>query len=495
MRTPITCASAAVVLLALLAGALPAQVDNPSFEYGLSNWQAEDLPMPLFTLSSVPIGTIGYFGTPSQPSDGDFSLVHGFDGDGPGTISIAQDLLVPKQAPVLRLEWFAQWDLASFAPPTGALDRSFQVQVQDPGSLEPLAAFELLRARAYTLDTGGPRWTAAVPLHEFAGQDVRLRLAWWVPQDFTGPAWFELDHLRLVGPKVAAERATSLRVGLDLAQTAHHDSFKLVFPLWVGEGYDPDGAALEVRLGDLLQEFVLDHQGRGQNSHGSARLAPLAQAPGWARLTVKCTQGNWQQELDACGLCDVTTPKLGTVTGVPVSISLGGNLATRDVFVVWKAKQGAKGKAVGKAPCELLPAHMTLRLDLGQLGQDRLQLRTVARTGPGFDPGNQSIELRLGTWRETFPLDWTGQHVVSKDWSVKLHRDPADPLRYVVEARLFGADFAGVLADLLEADQDTPKGGLRVAVPVEALLDGRGTQVLLPVTYKAKQGQSGTAKG
>lgn len=494
MRIPITCGPAAVVLLALLAGGLPAQIDNPSFEYGLSGWQAEDLSNPLYGLSSAPIGAIGYFGTSSLPSDGDFSLVHGFDGNGPGFIAISQDLLVPKQAPVLRFEWFAEWDLAGFSPP-GALDRTFQVLVQDPDSLETLSAFELLRARVETVDTGGPRWTAAVPLHEFAGQDVRLRLAWWVPDEFTGPAWFELDNLRLVGRKVAPEKATSLRVGLDLAQAAHHDAFKLVIPLWVGPDHDPDGMPLMVRLGDLVQDFVLDHLGRGQNSHGTARLAPLAQAPGYARLTVQCTQGNWQQELDACGLCDVTTPKLGTVTGVPVTISLGGEKVTRDVFVIWKAKQGAKGKAAGKSPCEQLPARMTLALDLGQLGADRLQLRTVARTGPGFDPANQAIELRLGAWREQFQLDWTGQHVESKDWSVKLHRDPADPLRHVVEVRLFGADFLAVLADLIEVDQDTPKGGLHVAVPVEAVLDGRGTQVMLPVTYKAKQGQSGTAKG
>src|SRR5262249_46254216 len=128
-----------------LAPAAPAQLLNGSFESGdFSGWTPTDLSAPLTPLAVVPISTFGYFGTTTAPTDGDYSVATGFDGNGPGTISVAQDVTVSKSSPLVLLDYRAQWDLVNYGG--GAQARTFSVVVESPGGGFTLGSFEVLRA-------------------------------------------------------------------------------------------------------------------------------------------------------------------------------------------------------------------------------------------------------------------------------------------------------------------------------------------------------------
>lgn len=197
---------------------LQGPIVNPSFETGdLTGWVAEDLDDPFLPLQVGPAGLRSWesFFT-GAPTDGEYALYTGFDGCGPGVIRLMQDVTLPSGRPILLFDYRAAWDItwsdARLQPDNGSViknqDRHFYVVIEESGGGNELARFLILTApggeevipfdTAYTPtepDTGNLLGT--VDLSDFAGRGVRLVFEWEIPECFTGPAFFQLDNIRL----------------------------------------------------------------------------------------------------------------------------------------------------------------------------------------------------------------------------------------------------------------------------------------------------------
>jgi hypothetical protein len=185
-----------------------ASITNGSFETGdFFGWTPTDIAVPFDVQGVLLGGTItlfdGFLGPNVViPSDGIFAQSNGFDGGGPDTISLAQDIGVIAPGEVLRFDYRAGWDLIGFSFP-GALDRFFEVFVEPAGGGIPLGSSLILTAPIGTDTFGGPNsdtgpLSGAIDLSPFAGTDARVNFVWTVPDDFTGPANAQLDNVTII---------------------------------------------------------------------------------------------------------------------------------------------------------------------------------------------------------------------------------------------------------------------------------------------------------
>ncbi|MEM1450385.1 MAG: hypothetical protein AAGI22_14810 [Planctomycetota bacterium] len=170
-------------------------VVNPGFETGdLAGWTFSDFANPVIPPLAVPAGFNPGFGfAPSAPTEGTFSLVHGFDAIGPDSLVLSQVVTVDASMTPLTFDWRAAWDMLTV--PGSTQDRTFDVVVRDEATNAELARTRLLTAGAGTQNPGTGTTRAVVDLAAFLGQTVRVELEWFVPEAFTGPAFFELDNV------------------------------------------------------------------------------------------------------------------------------------------------------------------------------------------------------------------------------------------------------------------------------------------------------------
>jgi hypothetical protein len=179
---------------------------NSSFETGnFTGWVASDLTDPFVPLQVRANGfSPGYGLFPCVATDGTYSATAGFDGSGPGTIQVAQDISVPAGSPYLTFDYRVGWDMLDY--PGSTIGRTLTVTVQPSGGGATLASNLELTAIPGTknLDTGS--MTTAVDLSAFAGTNIRVCFDANIPQVFTGPAFFEVDNVRLlpVSPPIIA---------------------------------------------------------------------------------------------------------------------------------------------------------------------------------------------------------------------------------------------------------------------------------------------------
>jgi hypothetical protein len=172
---------------------------NCGFESGdFTSWITQDHPQPFFPMTVIGAGlSPGFSLFTSDPTEGDQAAVHGFDGfvGSPAHIRIAQDVTISAGG-TLEFDYRAGWDLEHFCTPPCA-DRSFDVVVEPAGGGAPLATTHILTVPAETvlLDTGNQ--VGRADLGPFAGQSVRVVFDWFVPEEATGPAFFQLDDVRL----------------------------------------------------------------------------------------------------------------------------------------------------------------------------------------------------------------------------------------------------------------------------------------------------------
>jgi hypothetical protein len=169
---------------------------NCSFETGdTSGWVVADLAGgPFFPVQVTADGTSPGFGFfTSQATDGSFSLVHGFDGGGPGTIELAQDITLPSDISGISFDYRAAWDLQTFG---ATIDRTFTVEIQPAGGGAALQSDLILTAPVGNITNDTGPLSATVGVSSFANQTVRLALIWDVPENGTGPAFFQVDNFQ-----------------------------------------------------------------------------------------------------------------------------------------------------------------------------------------------------------------------------------------------------------------------------------------------------------
>ncbi len=172
---------------------------NQSFETGgFSGWVALDMQSPFFAMQGAGSGITTYpcfFET--EPTQGEFAALHGWDGNGPDMISLSQEVSLPAGATVLRYDYRAAWLLTFGA----SLDRTFTVTLQPTMPGNPLWGPEqVLTAPAGGIqgDTGNK--TGGIDVSALSGTDVRLLYEWFIPEPFVGPAQFQLDNVRCDSP-------------------------------------------------------------------------------------------------------------------------------------------------------------------------------------------------------------------------------------------------------------------------------------------------------
>jgi hypothetical protein len=168
---------------------------NGSFENGLTGWSTSDLSNPLTPLQVVSNGFNNGWFFSTVATAGQYSLVTGFDGAGPGTISFAQDIgTVDSASDLVSLDYRAQWQM--LAPDGSTRDRTFTLVVRPAGGGLTLGSFQIIDAQFGTMhDTGFQ--TANIDLSAFIGQNVQLSFQAYIPEYFTGPGFMEVDNIRL----------------------------------------------------------------------------------------------------------------------------------------------------------------------------------------------------------------------------------------------------------------------------------------------------------
>jgi hypothetical protein len=168
---------------------------NCGFETGdLSSWTLNDNSNPFIAGQILGAGQDPGFGFfVSAPTEGASAFYTGFDGAGPETIELFQDVLVPVGA-ALRFQYRAAWDIDTFAP-ANALDREFRVSVLSAGGGQVLQTSTILVAPGNTINLDTGDLEAEVNLSAFTGETVRIQFEWVIPESFTGPAFFQLDNI------------------------------------------------------------------------------------------------------------------------------------------------------------------------------------------------------------------------------------------------------------------------------------------------------------
>jgi hypothetical protein len=177
-------------------GLATTQVSNGGFENGdFSGWEVGDNGLsPLFPWGVCPAFSCGWFFN-NEPVEGEFEALNGFDGSAGYEAFLFQDVEVPAQGGSIALAdriQFDSLDIPSSQP------RVYELQLRDGNDdvLEILHQEEIfLDGQPYT-DLGWRQRSFDVSAH--AGETVRLYVRLFVPEEFTGPAQFEIDDVRLV---------------------------------------------------------------------------------------------------------------------------------------------------------------------------------------------------------------------------------------------------------------------------------------------------------
>lgn len=166
---------------------------NCSFETGdTTGWNTTDLTAPFIPIQPIGDGNSPGFGFfLSEATDGVLSLVNGFDGDGPGTIELSQDLSLPNDVESISFDYRAAWDLQTFG---ATLDRTFSVQIQPSGGGAAMQSDLILTAAVGELITDTGALNANIDVSAFAGQNIRFSLVWDIPELNSGPAFFQVDN-------------------------------------------------------------------------------------------------------------------------------------------------------------------------------------------------------------------------------------------------------------------------------------------------------------
>ncbi|MCB2154986.1 choice-of-anchor D domain-containing protein [bacterium] len=202
--------------------------DNGGFEYGsFDNWTATQGPETEY--QPWTISTSGTTSYPCSPTDGSYFALNGFDGGAGLTYDLYRDFTVPAGVTSVSVSWDERFQWQNW----GTLPREYEVTLEPAGGGTPIATLTTFQLPAGTSDDTG--WTnqshdllaidPAAP-----GSSYRLHFHEFVPEDFTGPAQFNLDNVAL-----------NVMLNSNVTFHVHLDTFRS--PAWVSSQsettYDP----------------------------------------------------------------------------------------------------------------------------------------------------------------------------------------------------------------------------------------------------------------
>jgi hypothetical protein len=174
-------------------------ISNGSFEAGINGWVLSDIPSPLLALAVRPSGYYSGFGFfTTAATDGGFCLTDGFDGNGPGRIRAALDVVLPPSPVLLTFDYRLAWDTQNY--PGSTKPRTFAVVVEPYGGGAGLQTNVVFTAAAGSANYDTGPLSGAVDLSGFAGRAIRISFDQNIPESFTGPGFFQLDNVRLTYP-------------------------------------------------------------------------------------------------------------------------------------------------------------------------------------------------------------------------------------------------------------------------------------------------------
>jgi hypothetical protein len=175
----------------------PPLLTNGSFEAGnAGGWILSDIAFPLTPLAVRGAGFnsgFGFFST--APTDGNYCLAGGFDGDGPGRIRAAVDVVLPPSPVTLTFNYRFAWDMQNYSGST--LPRTFGVTIEPFGGGTGLLTNIFLTALPGTANYDTGNQTGPVNLSPFSGHAIRISFDATIPESFTGPGFFQLDNVVL----------------------------------------------------------------------------------------------------------------------------------------------------------------------------------------------------------------------------------------------------------------------------------------------------------
>jgi len=174
-------------------------VQNGSFETGdFTGWTTGTTAEPFEDWAVSVAGAGSGFFPLTSPQAGSYDAWNGFDGDGPMTQTMYQDITIPSTATSASLTWLdrLQWDYTITETATQA--RTYDVQLLDPSDNSVLATLYSF-STGVDLVIGDSGWQAhSVDLSAFIGQIVRLHFLETIPESFTGPGQAEFDAISIL---------------------------------------------------------------------------------------------------------------------------------------------------------------------------------------------------------------------------------------------------------------------------------------------------------
>ena len=174
-------------------------IANGSFETGtLAGWTPITTGPPFLPWQVTMAGQGGSYGLfTTQPQAGQFNAWNGFDGAGPMSFALFQEIRVPVclgTTAALRWKSRVQWNFALTGNAT--LPRTLTAQVRQTGGTPPTTIYNFSTGTARVIgDTGWQSHTAN--LASFKGSTIQLWFEENIPEPFTGPGQFEIDAVSL----------------------------------------------------------------------------------------------------------------------------------------------------------------------------------------------------------------------------------------------------------------------------------------------------------
>lgn len=277
---------------------------NCGFESGdFTGWTISDLSTPFVPLSVVAGGVdpgFGFFIT--APSEGINAAYSGFDGDGPGRIEIAQDILVPSTADTLTFDYRGAWDTTFGA----TIDRSFDVEIQPSGGGAAIQTTTVLTVpfNVTNVDTGA--LMGSIDMSGYANQSVRVAFVMNVPETNTGPAALQLDNIAIQGvvnvDPVASYtyNCNALECSFDASSSSDSDG-SIVDYSWSFGGSGVNASNTFVGTGDYMVTLTVTDNLGGTDS-SSQMVSVVANNLPTASFTYSCNFLNCS--FDASGSSD-----------------------------------------------------------------------------------------------------------------------------------------------------------------------------------------------